>query len=95
MRGHVVEVLHVHRQRQGLQLGGHLLDPEAFAELDFDAADGGRIEQRGHQLVRGHVAAQDVVAGVELGGDLAVHGDEHERAGIGHEPLRLEAVGDR
>ncbi len=90
----VVERLDVHLQGQGLELGGHLLQPEALADPDGDRLVLGH-QQGGDHLVRGHVLAQDEGARLELAVQLAVGGDEDERPGVAQETLVGQALADR
>ena len=94
MLDQVVEGLDVHLQGQGLELGRDLLQPESLADPDGDRLVL-RHEQGRDHLVGGHVLAQDERPGLELAGQAALGGDEHERPRVAEQALVGEPLADR
>ena len=62
---------------------------------DLHVLDLVRGQERGHELVGRHRAAEDEAPRLELAGELALGRDEDERAAIEKEALLLEPCGDR
>ena len=85
----------IHLERQGLELGRDLLESQAGAQADVHVRDGRRIEQRRRHVVGNHVLAEQEGALLQMGGQVALHGDEHERASVADEALLLQAGADR
>ena len=55
---------------------------------------GGGASSADHQLVGGHVLAQHERALLQVAGELALAGDEHERPAVADQAVGLEPVGD-
>ena len=93
-RGHqIVELVDIHleRQRGGWAGAGGGGGRGAGRRV----GGGGRVEQRRRQVVGDHVLAEQERALLQVRGEAAFDGDEHEGASVADEALLLQSSADR